>query len=378
MDKETKEKFKQNIFIVVLGVTLFAVLMNLKTAGQAAASFMGLFMPLIVGGIIAFILNVPMNFFERKIEMLQEKHPSRFLAKSKSGLSLIVTFLLVVAAIIFVGNVIFPNMADSVRSIAQIVTDNYQSWINTAESYGLEMEAVRRWIENFDWNSLAAQLKENSGDILSTATQAATSVFGVVANLGFGLIFAIYILLNKKKLGLQARKLAYAYLKKNWADEACDIASLSYKTFSGFLSGQCMEAVILGTLFFVTLLIGGFPYAASISVIIGCMSLIPFVGAFIGLAFGVLMLAVVSLEKAIVFVAIFFIIQQIEGHIIYPKVVGNSVGLPALWTLLAVVIGGKVSGIFGIILFIPLFSVIYALVRRSVYSRLEKKHMVIR
>lgn len=378
MDKETKEKFKQNIFIVVLGVTLFAVLMNLKSVGQAAASVMGLFMPLIVGGIIAFILNVPMNFFERKIEMLQGKYPNRFLAKSKSGLSLIVTLLLVVAAVIFVGNVIFPNMADSIRSIAQIVSDNYQSWINTAESYGLEMEAVRHWIENFDWNSLVTQLKENSGDILSTATQAATSVFGVVANLGFGLIFAIYILLNKRKLGLQTRKIAYAYLKKSWADEACDIASLSYKTFSGFLSGQCLEAVILGMLFFVTLLIGGFPYAASISVIIGCMSIIPFVGAFIGLAFGALMLAVISLEKAAAFVVIFFIIQQIEGHIIYPKVVGNSVGLPALWTLLAVVIGGKVSGIFGIILFIPLFSVIYALVRRSVYSRLNKKNMVIR
>ena len=200
----------------------------------------------------------------------------------------------------------------------------------------------------------------------------------MVANLGFGLIFAIYILLNKRKLGLQTRKIAYAYLKKSWADEACDIASLSYKTFSGFLSGQCLEAVILGMLFFVTLLIGGFPYAASISVIIGCMSIIPFVGAFIGLAFGALMLAVISLEKAAAFVVIFFIIQQIEGHIIYPKVVGNSVGLPALWTLLAVVIGGKVSGIFGIILFIPLFSVIYALVRRSVYSRLNKKNMVIR
>ena len=193
----------------------------------------------------------------------------------------------------------------------------------------------------------------------------------------FGLIFAIYILLNKRKLGKQAKQIAYAYLKKSWADEVCDIASLSYKTFAGFLSGQCLEAVILGMMFFITLLIGGFPYAGSISVIIGCMSIIPFVGAFIGMAFGFLLIAVTSLEKALWFLAVFFVIQQIEGHIVYPKVVGTSVGLPALWTLLAVVVGGKVSGIFGIILFIPLFSVIYALVRRSVYSRLKKKGITI-
>ena len=166
-------------------------------------------------------------------------------------------------------------------------------------------------------------------------------------------------------------------MKKSWADEACDIASLSYKTFSNFLSGQCLEAVILGMMFFVTLFIGGFPYAGTISVIIGCMSLIPFVGAFIGLAFGALLLAVVNIKQAFWFIVIFFIIQQIEGHIVYPKVVGSSVGLPALWTLLAVVVGGKVSGVFGIIVFIPLFSVIYALVRRSVYSRLRRKGITI-
>ena len=202
-------------------------------------------------------------------------------------------------------------------------------------------------------------------------------MFGVVANIGFGLIFAIYILLNKRKLGRQAKQLVYAFLKKQWADEVCDIASLSYKTFAGFLSGQCLEAVILGMMFFITLLVGGFPYAGSISVIIGCMSIIPFVGAFIGMAFGFLLIAVTRLEQALWFLVVFFVIQQIEGHIVYPKVVGSSVGLPALWTLLAVVVGGKVSGIFGIILFIPLFSVIYALVRRSVYSRLKKKNLKI-
>lgn len=377
MEKKPDSRLKENIILVVLGVTLLVALLNLKAVANAAGILIGLIMPLIAGGVIAFILNVPMNFFERKMDWLSEHYHLKLLLRFRTALSLVITLILFVVAVGFIGNVIFPNMVESGKKIAEIVKDNYRSWITIAEGYGLDMSSVSLWMENFDWDSIITRLKENSGEILSTAGQAATSVFGVVANILFGIVFAIYILLNKKKLGVQAKQLAYAYLKKSWADEACDIASLSYKTFSNFLSGQCLEAVILGMMFFVTLFIGGFPYAGTISVIIGCMSLIPFVGAFIGLAFGALLLAVVNIKQAFWFIVIFFVIQQIEGHIVYPKVVGSSVGLPALWTLLAVVVGGKVSGVFGIIVFIPLFSVIYALVRRSVYSRLRRKGITI-
>ena len=274
--------------------------------------------------------------------------------------------------------VIFPNMVESIKTIALTVKQNYPAWIELAEAKGLDMTIVKDKLAELDWDKFISTLKNNSGTILSSVGQAATSVFGIFANAAFGIIFAIYILLNKKKLGIQAKKITYAYLKKEWAEEVCDVASLSYKTFSGFLSGQCMEAAILGLMFFVSLLVGGFPYAGTIAVIIGCMSIIPFVGAFIGMAFGVLMIAVSSIKQTLWFLILFFVIQQIEGHIVYPKVVGGSVGLPAIWTLLAVVVGGKVSGVFGIVLFIPLFSVLYALVRRSVYTRLNKKEIIIK
>lgn len=389
MDKGTEKRteymksnrFKENVILVILGATLLVALPNLKTIMSAAGVLIGLVMPLIVGGIIAFILNVPMNFFERKLEWAASKNSSKrsskLLMRMKTVISLVVTLVLFVLALIFIGNVIFPNMIDSGKKIADIIQQNYPSWIALAEGYGFDMSMANSLMEKLDWDGIIASIRDNSSEILSTAGQAATGVFGIIGNFLFGLIFAIYILLNKKKLARQAKQLAYAYLRKEWADEACDIASLSYKTFSNFLSGQCLEAVILGTMFFVTLVIGGFPYAATIGVVIGCMSLIPFVGAFIGLVFGVLLLAVVNIKQALWFVVIFFVIQQIEGHIVYPKVVGSSVGLPALWTLLAVVVGGKVSGVFGIIAFIPLFSVIYALVRRSVYSRLKQKNIKI-
>ena len=377
--KETNEKgrFKQNIILVVLGVTLLVALMNFKTVAGVIGTVFGLFMPLIVGGIIAFILNVPMHFFEKQFDRINSKKPMKWLAKIGHALSLVITLVLFAAVISFIAGVIFPNLAESFMSIAAMVRDAYPGWLAAAENFGIDTSVIGDWLAKLDFSTIMESLKNNSGKILFTAGQAASGVFSIVSNFGFGLVFAIYILMSKKKLGVQAKKIAYAYLKKEWADEICDVASLSYRVFSNFLSGQCLEAVILGLMFFVALTIGGFPYAATIALIIGAMSLIPFVGAFIGMVFGMLLISVEGLKQVIIFVIVFLVVQQIEGQIVYPRVVGGSVGLPAIWTLLAVVVGGKVSGIFGIILFIPLFSVLYALLRRSVYSRLRKKSVTV-
>ena len=377
--KETNEKgrFKQNIILVVLGVTLLVALMNFKTVAGVIGTVFGLFMPLIVGGIIAFILNVPMHFFEKQFDRINSKKPMKWLAKLGPALSLVITLVLFAAVISFIAGVIFPNLAESFMSIAAMVRDAYPGWLAAAENFGIDTSVIGDWLAKLDFSTIMESLKNNSGKILFTAGQAASGVFSIVSKFGFGLVFAIYILMSKKKLGVQAKKIAYAYLKKEWADEICDVASLSYRVFSNFLSGQCLEAVILGLMFFVALTIGGFPYAATIALIIGAMSLIPFVGAFIGMVFGMLLISVEGLKQVIIFVIVFLVVQQIEGQIVYPRVVGGSVGLPAIWTLLAVVVGGKVSGIFGIILFIPLFSVLYALLRRSVYSRLRKKSVTV-
>ena len=377
--KETNEKgrFKQNIILVVLGVSLLVALMNFKTVAGVIGTVIGLFMPLIVGGIIAFILNVPMHFFEKQIDKINSKKPMKWLLSLRSVLSLVVTLVLFVMVISFIGGVIFPNLAESLMSIATMVKEAYPGWLAAVESYGIDTSVIGEWLAKLDLPTIVESLKNNSGKILFTAGQAASGVFSMVSNFGFGLVFAIYILLSKKRLGIQAKKIIYAYLKKEWADEICDVASLSYKVFSNFLSGQCLEAVILGLMFFAALTIGKFPYAATISLIIGAMSLIPFVGAFIGMVFGILLISIEGLKQVVIFVIVFLVVQQIEGQIVYPRVVGGSVGLPAIWTLLAVVVGGKVSGIFGIIFFIPLFSVLYALLRRSVYSRLRKKSVTV-
>lgn len=377
MDIKPDNRFKQNLILVIIGVCLLVGLTNFDKVHVAVNLVIGLFMPLIVGGAIAFILNVPMHFFEKQIDKLQAHRKNRILEKTKTPVCIIVTLAVFVLIAYFIGNVIFPNIIESIKSIVGIVQDSYPGWIDYLDSHNINTDFVEKYFPEINAENIIEAIKSGGLKLLSTAGQAATSVFSVLSNFAFGIFFAIYILASKKKLGRQAKQLAYAYLKKSWADEACEIASLTYRTFANFLSGQCLEAVILGCMFFVVLTAGGFPYAATIAVIIGSLSLIPWIGAFIGLVFGAMLIAVVSLKKMLWFVIVFFVVQQIEGQIIYPRVVGGSVGLPALWTLLAVIVGGNVSGILGIIVFIPLFSVIYALLRRNVYRRLNKKKISI-
>ena len=373
MDIKPDNKFKQSLLLIVIGVLLMSALLNFSEVLGVFNLMIGLFMPLLVGGAIAFIMNVPMSFFERQIDRLSGGRRNRFLEKIKSPLCIIITFAIFVGAIYFIGNVIFPNLVESVKSIAAIVQQSYPGWITALDEKGINTDLLEKYFPEIDTAKIVDTLKSSASTILSTAGQAATSVFSVMTNFVLGLIFAIYILAAKKSWGRQARQMAYAYLSKSRADNVCEIASLAYRTFANFLSGQCLEAVILGCMFFVVLFIGNFPYAATIAVVIGSMALIPYVGAFMGLFVGCLLIAVVSLKQMFWFIIVFLIVQQVEGQIIYPRVVGGSVGLPAIWTLFAVIVGGNISGILGMVIFIPIFSVIYALLRRNVYKRLDKK-----
>ena len=377
MDIKPDNKFKQSLLLIVIGVLLMSALLNFSEVLGVFNLMIGLFMPLLVGGAIAFIMNVPMSFFERQIDRLSGGRRNRFLEKIKSPLCIIITFAIFVGAIYFIGNVIFPNLVESVKSIAAVVQQSYPGWITALDEKGINTDLLEKYFPEIDTAKIVDTLKSSASTILSTAGQTATSVFSVMTNFVLGLIFAIYILAAKKKLGRQARQMAYAYLSKSRADNVCEIASLAYRTFANFLSGQCLEAVILGCMFFVVLFIGNFPYAATIAVVIGSMALIPYVGAFMGLFVGCLLIAVVSLKQMFWFIIVFLIVQQVEGQIIYPRVVGGSVGLPAIWTLFAVIVGGNISGILGMVIFIPIFSVIYALLRRNVYKRLDKKKISI-
>ena len=200
----------------------------------------------------------------------------------------------------------------------------------------------------------------------------AKGLISTVTNIFVGFILALYILLQKEKLRVQVEKVMKAFLHGKLYNRIQEICSLTYKTFSSFITGQCVEAVILGGIFLVVLGVLNYPYALLISVLIGFTALIPLVGAFIGCAVGAFLILMISPVKALIFIVIFLVIQQLEGNLIYPHVVGNSIGLPSIWVLVAVSLGGSLMGIMGMLLFIPLVSVLYTLFRNYVYERLKK------
>lgn len=216
-------------------------------------------------------------------------------------------------------------------------------------------------------------LKSGAGTMLNTTVSAAVTIVSGLSTFLIGFIFSVYILLQKEILGRQAKKLMSAFLPERVSASVLEILSLAEHTFSNFLAGQCVEAVILGTMFFVTLVILRLPYALLIGVLIAFTALIPIFGAFIGLGVGAFLMLMVDPMDALFFTIIFFVLQQIEGNLIYPHVVGNSVGLPSIWVLVAVTVGGNMMGVVGMLIFIPLCSVFYALLRGIVNGRLAAR-----
>lgn len=209
--------------------------------------------------------------------------------------------------------------------------------------------------------------------ILDSTFSVAKNIVSSVATFFIAFVFACYILLQKEKLSVQVRKILYAYLPEKKVGTVLAVCSLAYKTFSNFLTGQCVEALILGLMFFVTMSVIRLPYALLVGILIAFTALIPIFGAFIGCVVGAFLILMVAPVKALIFVVMFLVLQQIEGNLIYPKVVGNSVGLPSIWVLAAVSIGGSLMGVVGMLIFIPLVSVVYTLFRGDVYRRLAEK-----
>ena len=229
----------------------------------------------------------------------------------------------------------------------------------------------------FDWDKIVETLidflKNGAGNMLNSTLTAAKSIISGISTFVIAFVFAIYILLQKKKLRIQAKKVLFAFVRKDRAEAVVKVSSLTYNTFSSFLTGQCLEAVILGSIFVVVMTIFRLPYALLVGIFIAFTALIPIFGAFLGCAVGAFLIFMVDPMKALMFIVLFLVLQQIEGNLIYPHVVGNSVGLPSIWVLAAVSIGGSLMGVVGMLIFIPIVSVAYALFREIVYLKLKKQ-----
>ena len=352
-------------FDVVLGV--------LKTIGQ-------IIFPFILGGAIVFVINVPMSFLEKKI-FENVKKENKAVRKLARPVSLLLTIVLVVGVIALVMIGVIPQLTKTMGSLMINITDfipQIKIWIrdffhDNREIMNLVDQVQFKPDQAIRWG--ISLLGNGAGNMMNTTVSAVGSVVSGLATFFIAFSFACYVLFQKEKLHVQIRKVLFAFLPKQKADAFLKVCSLTYRTFANFLTGQCLEAVILGCMFVVTLSILRMPYALLIGVLIAFTALIPIFGAFIGCAVGSFLIFMVSPKQAIIFIIVFLVLQQIEGNLIYPHVVGESVGLPSIWVLAAVTIGGNLMGIVGMLVFIPLLSVVYTIFRKVVYQRLKKRHI---
>ena len=381
LNKENMRKLRELILFTII---ILIALWNYLLIFQAIRFVFGIVFPFLLGGAIAFVLNVPMNFLEEKLfrnRFVRDKQPFRKLARP---MSLILTLIIVIGVVVLVMFVVIPELGKTLislgrtirlfvpeaqRFLEELFTDNseIQNWLN-----GLNLDPERMI------DSAMSFFQNGAGNVLNSTVSAISSIVSGVTTFVIAFVFSCYILLQKEKLSVQVQKVMHAYLSEKHVEWCMEVCSLTFRSFSSFLTGQCVEALILGTMFFIVMSIFNMPYAMLVGVLIAFTALIPIFGAFIGCVIGAFLILMVDPLQALGFIIMFLVLQQIEGNLIYPKVVGSSVGLPSIWVLAAVTIGGSLMGVVGMLIFIPIVSVFYNLFRSSVYKRLRKKRQILR
>lgn len=372
-----KMQFKGYLLLIAFGVGLYAALMNLGAVLAVLGKGLGLILPVLLGLVFAFVLSVPMNGFDRLLRKAWKGKES----KAIRPLSLLLTFASILLVVVIVVNAAIPALVTSVMSVVELVQARWPEWLATLErnwpewtaqlqQVGVDLSQVPEWLESLDLKQLFRQLTTGAGSLLVSAVDVAAATVSTIASVVFALIIAIYVLLDKQNLTRQTRKLVQAYCKPAVAERLFHVAALARDTFSKFLSGQCVEAIILGVLIFVAFSLFGLPYAPLIAMLTGVCAFVPYVGALASCVIGTFLTLLVNPVQAIICLAVYLIIQFVESQFIYPHVVGNSVGLSPLWTLIAALVGGNLFGLPGMIFFVPLTAVIYTLIREGTHRRL--------
>ena len=379
----SRSAMKKIMALIAFAAFCFAAVQHFDALTSAARFLISMLSPFLIGASVAFILNVPMRAVEDTL-FSSPKVRSRLSAPVRRGISLLLTFLLVCVVIALLVLVIVPQLASTVAGLGVTIQDFFTRAIAWGQTMFANDPELLQWINtlSIDWRSIDWQgilnkvinfLKNGAGDVLNSTISVAKGLFSGIATAFVSFVFACYLLLQKEKLALQCRKAIFALLPNKATVRIIEICALSQRVFSSFITGQCLEAVILGLMFFVTMVLLGMPYPLLVGCLIAVTALIPIVGAFIGCGVGAFLILMISPMKAFIFVIMFLILQQIEGNLIYPHVVGNSVGLPSIWVLAAVSVGGSLMGVVGMLTFIPLTSVVYTLFREFVYKKLDEK-----
>lgn len=375
MEKPETRRFTPHSLTLSLAavVLVYFVLNRAADVVTYLEKFLAVAMPLLVGMAFAYLLNLPMRAIERFIGRGRpgRSRPGRWLRPVSLALTLLMTLLILAAILALVVPQVIASIADLSSRLPSLLADT-QAWVNqtTADNPWLNDLANTLHLSSGDLVDWALTLLQGQGGSwLNSTVNWLASAFGWVVSLILSLIFATYLLLAKEKLQRQSLRLLDALVSTKASSRIRSVLALTHQIFSAFFAGQFLEAIILGTIFLLILSIFQFPYALLIAVLIAVMALIPMVGAYVAFFIGAFLILLINPWQALAFCILFLVIQQLENNLIYPRVVGSSIGLPAMWVLSAVVIGGGLLGVLGMILFIPLTSVAYSLIRDWVKQR---------
>lgn len=371
-DKKDIKKWFKIISFALIGLL---IVNNFHIVTGFIGKFFDIISPFVVGAALAFILNIPMKFFESKFSKITFKKGKKLNKNLVRLISLLLAIVVIGFIIALIVNLILPEIINVIK----LLIENSPKYMTEIKNFALDvttnMPDLRDSIKNININNekMQEQIKTIAASVLTFSVSFAGNLVGSIVDAVVSLVFSIYILTGKDKLKEQSKRFLHAYFNKEKAESIIEFGRTARRIFKNFITGQCLEAIILGSLSIIGMMILDIPYAVPIGVLIGVTALIPIVGAFIGIAIGAILILSVEPLKVVTFIIFILILQQIEGNLIYPKVVGDSVGLPGIWVLVAVAVGGDLFGLVGMLLGLPTASVLYTVVKDNVNKRLEYK-----
>lgn len=373
---EIKE-VKKWMFLIVFSVLFFWLVNNFNIILNVINKVFNVLFPFILGVVIAFILNIPMMKIEKVLKRVIKKDKYNGIVRT---FSIILSLLIFVIVLVFIAFLLIPELIENIESLIKnipVVVNNIQVWIiDLLDKYPDIQVQINDVFNNSDHN-ISSIISNILNYFINGAIGFVSSLVSGFVSFFTAVIFSVYMLSQKEYLIKGLKKILFAYISKEKVEKIIEVGNLANSTFSKFISGQCVEAVILGCIIFVVLKIFNFPYALIISVLTAVTALIPIFGAIIAMVIGAILIGITNPIQAIIFILVFQIVQQIEGNFIYPKVVGKSVGLSPMWTLLAITAGGSLFGIVGMLVGLPLASIIYALIRENINKKIKEKKVIL-
>ncbi|MBS6920862.1 MULTISPECIES: AI-2E family transporter [Anaerococcus] len=378
--KKLDEKNSQLLKVILISILVFFAFWYIENVKNGLTVFIAVIQPFLIGFMLAFIINLPMNFFERKV--YSKIFKTEKTKKLVPVFSLISSWILFILGIVIFLNVLIPRISKAVTALIErfpLFLDDLIDLLNNNKFTKNFADDAQKYINSVDWNNALVQVKDyfvgEAGNIFDKTTSIINSVSSTIITIAAATIFSVFVLINKKDLKILANRIIYSLFKRNTADEINKVASLSYSSFASYINSKALSSLILGILVFVGMLILKIPFAAMAAILVAIADFIPYVGPLIATVIMMILIFIESPFKSLVFLIFLLIAQQVQGSIIYPALAGKTIGLPSIWVIVSIAIGGSLFGIVGMLVSIPIASILYTLMNEKMDKTLAKKEI---